>query len=419
MIDIQLLRLLRKKQDFHKIMSSIKIDSLELNTRKIVHAVKKYYNTHKEHDTLDFSVFIPFVERSVYPDLNVEDRAVLIAIIKNMAKKYPDEETRALILESILCYKLGHDVGEILEKYTAGDEIDLYSSLENSIDMYKKSLDRNKLPEVEENIDDLLDSIGKEEGITWRLPCINKTMRPLRAGDFGIVAARPDQGKTSFMASELTWMASQLPQDQSVVWLNNEGLGVSILPRLMQAALSCTTEDLVRMKQEGALYEAYWKALNGKNKIRIMDIHGWNTGQVDRLLSDTKPSIVVYDMIDNIKGFADAARTDLALERMYQWARELSVKHNVIGIATSQISSDGADSMFPGMGMLKDSKTGKQGACDFIMMIGSMENKPEFENTRWLSVPKNKLRKMKSCSLHEQVTFNKDTARYTEIKEDI
>jgi hypothetical protein len=44
-----------------------------------------------------------------------------------------------------------------------------------------------------------------------------------------------------------------------------------------------------------------------------------------------------------------------------------------------------------------------------------METKPELANARWLSLPKNKLRRVKSNRLLEQVTFDRDKARYKEI----
>src|SRR5690606_31011004 len=122
------------------------------------------------------------------------------------------------------------------------------------------------------------------------------------------------------------------------------------------------------------------------------DIHGYNNSQVELILQDNNPGLIIYDMIDNIKFNGEAARTDLALEYMYQWARERSVKYDSIGWASSQISNDGDGLMFPTLGMLKDSKTGKQGACDFQLMIGS-SNDAGLQSSRWLGLPKNKLRK--------------------------
>ena len=59
-------------------------------------------------------------------------------------------------------------------------------------------------------------------------------------------------------------------------------------------------------------------------------------------------------------------------------------------LATSQLSAEAAGNLFPGMHMLSNSKTGKAGAADFIMMVGASDD-PLLRNSRWLSLPKNKL----------------------------
>lgn len=416
MIDINLLRLMRTRSDFNKIISAVNVDALETPVKVLVKAIDRYYKKHTSHGKIDVSVFIPFVERNVYPNWTETDKSVYQAIIKNMHKNYPDSATRQNIMESIHELNLVHTTFGIANSYNEGKEIDPVQEISTAIDKYKLAVGVSTMPTVDNNIDALLDDMGNDSGIHWRLDCLNASMRPLRGGDFGIIAARPDQGKTSFLASELTFMASQLPSDRPLVWLNNEGPGYAIVPRLMQAALNCTTQELLEKKEEGILYDEYWEAIGGKDKIIIMDVHGYNNGQVESLIESTNAGIVVYDMIDNIHGFGDAARTDLALERMYQWAREKGVKYDVIALATSQISADGADEMYPGLGSLKDSKTGKQGACDFQLMIGSQETKAGFAHCRWLSLPKNKLRKLSSSQLHEQVVFDRDRARYRSIE---
>lgn len=418
MIDIQLLRLMRVRSDFNKIIGAVNVEALETKTKALVRAIERYYKKHQSHGKIDFSVFIPFMERNVYPDLEDTDKEMYRGIITNMAKNYPDSDTRKAILHSIHELNFVHSMYNIAEMYNNSEDIDPVAAMTAVMDKYKLGVGVGKLPEVDEDIDYLLDDMDNDSGIHWRLPCLNECMRPARGGDFGILAARPDQGKTSFLCSELTFMAPQLPEGRPILWLNNEGPGFAIRPRLMQAALNCTMQDLVDMKEAGELYDRYYEAVGGKDRIRIMDIHGYNTGQVESLIEDTTPAIIVYDMIDNIYGFGESARTDLQLEKMYQWAREKAVKYDAFALATSQISAEGIDETFPGLGMLKDSKTGKQGACDFQLMIGSRETKPEFASTRWLSLPKNKLRKIKSRRLLDQVIFDRDKARYRPILTD-
>lgn len=402
---------MKVRVDFNKIYGAVNVGALEDKTRTLIEGIKRYYDKHPKHGKIDFTVFIPFFERNVTPSHDDEEKAVFRTIITNMSKHYPDSDTRKAIMESIHELNLVHSVLSVATKYNDGEDVDPVQGIVSAMDEYKSGVGAVRIPEVDDNVDHILDNLYNDEGIKWRLSCINEAMRPLRGGDFGIIAARPDQGKTSFLASELTYMAPQC-EDRPILWINNEGPGFAIVPRLMQAALNTNTDGLIKLKDKGKLYTEYYEKVGGKNKIRIIDAHGMNTGQVESIIEEMRPRIVVYDMIDNIKGFKDAARTDLMLEQMYQWAREKAVEYDFIGLATSQISGEGENVLYPPLTALKDSKTGKQGACDFQLMIGSQEDKPEMASRRWLSLPKNKLRKPNSSNMMIQVVFDRDRAIY-------
>jgi replicative DNA helicase len=147
------------------------------------------------------------------------------------------------------------------------------------------------------------------------------------------------------------------------------------------------------MHSKDKLLSAYGEAIDGVNTIRIKDIHGWSSYKVEDFIRETRPCLVVFDMIDHIKfsGEAAGARTDQALESMYKEVREWGVKYDAIMLATSQISADGSGMLFPAMHMLKESKVGKQGAADFMIMIGRSEDFNS-ESLRGIGLPKNKLR---------------------------
>jgi len=233
----------------------------------------------------------------------------------------------------------------------------------------------------------------------------------------GIIAARPDKGKTSFFASELTYLAKQLPPNKPLIWLNNEGMGKRIIPRLYQAALGVPLSALVDMHKHGKLVPAYEEAINGKatEKIKIYDVHGFNVTKIESIIEECRPAVVVADMIDHFKGFQNEARTDLVLEEMYKWFREMGVKYGSINLASSQISNEGDGLQFPTLGMLKDSKTGKQGACDFLMMIGA-SNDPALAGSRFIGLPKNKLRREGAAGdPRAEVFFKPQICRYEDV----
>jgi replicative DNA helicase len=143
----------------------------------------------------------------------------------------------------------------------------------------------------------------------------------------------------------------------------------------------------------------------------------WNH-EVEDIMRQHKPALVVFDMIDNIRFGGDLGnggqRTDQYLEAMYQWARLMGVKHDTAVLATSQISADGDGVSFPTLPQLKDSKTGKQGAADVIITLGAL-NDPVLANSRYIGCTKNKKpRTGASQSPNAEVIFDAARARYKE-----
>ena len=101
---------------------------------------------------------------------------------------------------------------------------------------------------VTEDLFELEQNTVRTPGLKWRLECLNRSLGPLRAGDFGFVFARPETGKTTFLASEVTWMASQA--EKPVIWFNNEEQGEKVRIRTYQAALGLTTDQLWAFKEK-------------------------------------------------------------------------------------------------------------------------------------------------------------------------
>ncbi|MFN7318844.1 MAG: helicase DnaB, partial [bacterium] len=125
-----------------------------------------------------------------------------------------------------------------------------------------------------------------------------------------------------------------------------------------------------------------------------------------------------FDMVDNIRFGGEVnnngQRTDQLLEAMYQWARVRGVKFDCPIMATSQISADGDGLQYPTLPMLKDSKTGKQGAADVIITLGAV-NDPMLARSRYIGTTKNKLvRTGVPSSPQTEVIFNGDRGRYEE-----
>jgi len=414
MIDLSLLRIMKYRDEYFRIKSRVPNEALDPQTVALLDDFGVYFKRLPEATVIDTAAFLP-IFRAQHPKLNVDQSRAYEGIISSLAQDV-DAAERSAIMLGMLELRMGTDLANVLHKWDAGDVPNIHAAIRDIANSFEKDADVKVLDYITVDIDSLLDQRADDNGISPRLECLQTCMRDLRGGDFGIIGGRPDKGKTTFIASEITYMAPQLPPDKTVLWLNNEGKGETIYLRLIQAALGMKLSEITAMRDSGGnVSEAYAKVVGDLHRIRIVDIHGLDTYAVENLIRVNNPGIVVYDMLDKIRGFGEAARTDLGLEMMYDWARELGVKYDLIGLATSQISNEGDGLQFPTLGMLKDSKTGKQGACDFMIMVGA-SNDPNLAGLRYIGMPKNKLRREGAAGdPRATVNFKPEIARYDDV----
>ena len=71
---------------------------------------------------------------------------------------------------------------------------------------------------VNDDLEVLYSETVSNPGLRWRLNALNRSLGSLRRGDFGFIFARPETGKTTFLASEITFFASQT--DRPILWFN-------------------------------------------------------------------------------------------------------------------------------------------------------------------------------------------------------
>lgn len=418
MIDISLLRVMKSRDGFDKIFGSITLTAMEPQTRVLIEDVKRYYDTFDTHSHIDYVLFKDMFFTHWHKTLD-EEQVAHFSKILGYASEDTDEVSRTVLINSLLELNLANDVQHLLDAYGEGEEVDLITDLtvltEKTQEARERKTDHNW---IQTPIDELLKEDEDDTGMHWRSQCLELSTRPLRQGDFVIAAGRPDSGKTTFIAGEITHMANQW-DDRPILWLNNEGDGSRIRKRVIQSALMQTVPEMIIAAKAGTIIQDYEKAIGAlEERIRIIDIHDYWNWQVAELIEQHQPKLVVADMIDNIKfsglSLAGGARTDQILESMYQWGRVICVKHRMAMIATSQISGDGEGLQFPEKSMLKDSKTGKQGAAELMIMLGRSDD-PLLDDFRYISTPKNKLRRTGVPMPRAQMLFNIDRARFQDM----
>lgn len=235
---------------------------------------------------------------------------------------------------------------------------------------------------VTDDLEDLYNEQIQTQGLRWRLGTLNRMLGSLRKGDFGFIFARPETGKTTFLASEVSFFATQV--QRPILWLNNEEVGGKVKIRLYQAMLGV---DLTTLYSNIAAHRDKYHELGGCN-IKLYDNAAIHKRQVEMLCQELNPSLIVFDQIDKIKGFQDD-REDLRLGAIYIWAREIAKTYcPVIGVCQADVSGEGKRWLT--MDNVANAKTAKQAEADWILGIGKTHS-PAEEYMRHLHLSKNKL----------------------------
>jgi replicative DNA helicase len=353
------------------------------NHRELHHiyaAVKALHEEYPEtdHDLATLQAYF-FAK---HPDC---DRELFTELFKTLSETQLDPEVGVGILKQIKRRQQALRLSEEAVKFATG-----YSDMENVVALAKVLEEEvgEQLEEFEfvnDDLDHLLDSTVGSPGLRWRLNCLNKSLGSLRKGNFGFLFARPETGKTTFLASEVTFMIEQLKEgDGPVIWFNNEQVGEEVLLRLYQAYFGITLEQLEANRPK---WKQLWRDGPGKF-FRLVDEANITKAYVERMCKALKPSLIIFDQIDKIKGFA-ADREDLKLGAIYIWARELAKQYcPVIGVCQADGSAENVKWLT--MEHVANAKTSKQAEADWILGIGAIHAEGA-QYTRYLSISKNKL----------------------------
>ncbi|WBK39678.1 helicase [Xanthomonas phage L522] len=398
-----LLRLGLQRQQHQNLYEVVPAESLDQYSLLIWKAQARYYREHPDaQDITDLDAWQTWLDMTVLANKDNDTKVLIGALVKGLGGPV-DQILAGTLAHVYLQQALSLDTLKAIEAWNnESNTQDLDQLIAAATEKYKGRLTKVEADPVESSgLDDLFGREEADAGFHWRLKHLQESMRPLRPGDSIIWAARPDQGKTSSVASEVSQMITQLDQvfpgeKKSFLWLNNEGDTKNIRRRLYQAALGITYSQMLDLHEQGKLEPALHQALGGKDlfdRALVLSVHQYTTTDILKLIRKHNAGLVVFDMLDNVKFTGSkingGERTDEVLEELYRWVRDYASIEGYAAINTSQISAAGEGLAAPDMSMLKDSKTAKAGACEAIVMWGSTKDKP---NSRFLGIPKNKLR---------------------------
>lgn len=386
MIDLEIVRALSSRENYTKYRRFIKQESLSREAYDILGWMEEWWKLHRDAQVVDYKSFAPFVLVSKLGGSKPER----IEIVKQWLTELANEAEQDTVTHVLRSLATRYHANEI-----AGKALAIVDGKEESLESIEAQLshyhtDVGKVENDDEYIvsDDIMDMLSEAqaEGFKWRLPPLNEALGDLRQGDLVVVATRPDTGKTTFLSSESTYIAEQMPHEKVVLWINNEEAGKKVKRRIVQSAIGATTKA---MYQHPELARERWVERMGRaDKFVLFDKADVSVYDVENLVDKYDIGLLIFDQLWKVHGFEKEAGNEVTRQTMiFNWARELAKKIAPV-ITVHQADGSAEGQKWIDMGQLYGSKTGVQGEADAIITIGRL---PEEGNKRYLYIPKNKL----------------------------
>jgi KaiC/GvpD/RAD55 family RecA-like ATPase len=350
---------------------------------KLFNSIDSYYNAYPDRESIS-TTELEIQYNSNYLLQEAERKELTLLVTRIFEAEITNKDAVINLLNEHRRRGLAGDLAKLALDVEDGSA-DPQSLIEKFKDFEVDEVTDKKFDFQNMSLKYIYDEQDNYPGLRWRLNWLNKSLGSLRKGNFGFLFARPETGKTTFLASEITHMIKQT--DGDIIWFNNEESNRVVADRINQAFAG--VERRILKGQQQAAYEKQYEDIVG-NRIKLVGneiTESTDPKKIEEILKATNPALIIFDQIDKIKGFK-ADRNDLELKAIYQWAREIAKKYAPV-IAVSQASGEADGKLWLTMNMVDGSKTSKQGEADWMLGIGK-----EQDNTsrlRYFNILKNKL----------------------------
>lgn len=312
----------------------------------------------------------------------IGDQINLIADTESM-----DQAVAVDVIENLWRQHTGLDIANLGIRMSEGDS--------QAMDNLTTLLDRvgdGYLPDdygehVTTDIYELLADEAEDNRFIFNIETLAKHVSGIARGEFGIIAAYSNVGKTALAVSLCAAPEGFCHQGARVSYIANEEEAKRTSKRAIMACAGMTKKEL---REDPATAASRASIL--RDKIRFMDAHGWDVQKLEGYLNKERPDICIIDLADKISLTQKFNSGHERLKELYYRLRECAKKYNCAVIALSQANGDAENKTKISMSMLEGSRVSKQGEADLLLGVGALDplNNPE-DTTRWINVMKNKI----------------------------
>lgn len=244
-------------------------------------------------------------------------------------------------------------------------------------------------PTTTKELPDLLRRASNAARFEFNIESLRRHVYGIGPGEFCVVLARPETGKTTFLVSLMVGPGGFCDQGAKVVYLGNEEETARTMLRAYQSAAGMTIDEVIDDPKR-----AIKSFIIAQDNLEMKDVVDWDLDRIDNYCRKMKPDVLIIDQADKVGVSGQFQATHERLRELYRRLRELAKRHQCALIGVSQASADAENKTRVDFSMAEGSRTGKGAEADLIIGIGkhSGDNDDgEPDATRFLTISKNKL----------------------------
>ena len=335
---------------------------------------------------------------STNPTLTTAQNENYAKLFKNIKSEKPmGNDVASDVLSRLFQQVVGEDIANLGFDYVNGMQSTL-EPLRGILDKYGDDFTPNmNLDWHDASMDSVLSNLKLKYKWKFNIPTLAKRIPGVNAGHFAIVGARPNTGKTSFLASLIAAPNGFAHQGAKCVLLVNEETADRVLERYITSASGYTTDEQYKLTHP-YVYDDYEKVKSLYNRvhgnIKIMETHDKQMPYVETVCKIEKPDVLIVDVGDKFASMQGFVRQDESLKANVIHARQIAKVYNCVVFYVSQLSTEAEGKVVLNQSMLEGSKTGKAAEADLILLLARnphVQGQFEEDKQRHINIAKNKL----------------------------
>lgn len=382
--EAELIRTAQKRTDYEQFAPILKDQVVLPEAMAILEDIGAWFTANASATELDWSAFLAWAKVAKRATWKPDRWSVYEAIV-SFAKslRAPNPAIIERFQELTACAEIRARIEALVRSHTPG----ALGEIARLADGASVASDRAKTEDmVTDDWEALVQSVQRTGGFEWRLEDLNRAIGPVDRGDLVLFGKRPEAGGTSFVASEISYMAAQLPEGKHAIVFTNEESGTKVKMRIIQAVLGVTLSDIAAdIKRAKSDYE---KALKGR-RIDVVHNTAMHTRSVEARLRSGEYGLIGINILDKITLSGSDSEGVERTRNQGIWARQMADKYGAV-IAVCQADASAEGEKWLNQSQLYGSKTGLQGEGDVLIMMGKTNN-PAEADTRYFAIAKNKL----------------------------